>query len=189
MCYAKIITQSWYASKKIVSTTEDQKYIERSLKCRSRQPAKLVVFVLARMMLRIPQKIHFLIKHKCYFQMSLKSHQGSLDTHMLTDAKPHNARGNSRKISSIFLLAALYTRPTADFQWHLCKCQAPFSHPYPQCSKSNFNWVFKLLRKQNSNTPNMFPSRAAIGCYSINHLTHLGNNDPEPSRSTAEPHE
>lgn len=132
-------------------------------------------------MLQIPQEIHFLIKHKCYFQMSLKSHQGSTDTHMLTDTKPHNVRGNSRKIASIFLLTALYAKPTAHFRQHLYKCQAPFSHPYPQYGKSDFNGVLKLLRKQKPNTPNTFPSRAEIWCCSLNHLIHLGNNGPEPS--------
>lgn len=155
--------------------------INRSSKSRTRWPVKLVLFVLARTMLQIPWEIHFLIKHKCYFQMSLKSHQGSTITHMLVDTKPRNIRGNSRKIYSIFLLTALYAKPTAHFWLHLYKCQAPFSHPYPKRDKSDFNGVFKLLQKQKPNIPNTFPSRAEIWCYCINHLISLAKNRKVPS--------
>lgn len=113
--------------------------------------------------------------------MSLKSHQGSPDTHTLRATEPHNVRGKSSKISSIFLLTALYAKLRAHFQWHLYKCGAPFSHPYPHCGKSDLNGVFKLLQKQKPDTPNMFLSRAESWCYSIKHLIPLGNNGPEPS--------
>lgn len=112
--------------------------------------------------------------------MSLKSHQGSPDTHTLRATEPHNVRGKSSKISSIFLLTALYAKLRAHFQWHLYKCGAPFSHPYPHCGKSDLNGVFKLLQKQKPDTPNMFLSRAESWCYSIKHLIPLGNNGPEP---------
>lgn len=112
--------------------------------------------------------------------MGLKCHQCSPDTHMLTDTEPHNIRESSKEISNIFFLTALYAKPTAHFWLHLYKCGAPFSHPYPQCGKSDFNGIFKLPRKQKPNTPNTFPSRAEIWCYSINHLICLGSDSPEP---------
>lgn len=112
--------------------------------------------------------------------MGLKCHQCSPDTHVLTDMEPHNIRESSKKISNVFFLTALYGKPTAHFWLHLYKCGAPFSHPYPQCGKSDFNGVFKLPRKQKPNTPNTFPSRAEIWCYSINHLIRLGSDSPEP---------
>lgn len=55
---------------------------------------------LARTLLQIPQEIHCLIKHKCYFPISLNPQQGSADTHMLPDTEPLNSRRNSSKISS-----------------------------------------------------------------------------------------